>query len=462
MEAHQEMHPRPSSTTVVCSDRNSTSTFASANKPFAHLPRVLRTCLLLSPSFWTLNMGTGITSILLHSFPYNAYWLRVCGIIIFVLNVIVFIVLLTGNVVRYVRWKGAWTAVVTHPAAGMYWGCLPMGLATIVNMTAFVCVPAWGRKFAYLALAVWWLDVVLAIAANIGMLFMMFTRQSHTHQSVSSTWLLPIVASIVAAASGGIVAEALAPFDPALARSTVICSFVIWGTGVPIAMMMIGIWVYRCAVNGIPTPTALPSVFLPLGPCGQGSFGIALLGKVTRDLAYTHDTHLASASVTLGTRMASSTSGIVTSLVFEQARFLNIADSIYAGCLIVALILWGLGLVLYVLAMAITLDHGSRSTSYWLPENFSIGWLAYTFPVGVWATATTILARELDSFAFKVLATIISIQVILSWIYIFIMVVYKISDGTIFLAPELEVFNGDGLEPPLRFGSWAKVGTLPR
>jgi tellurite resistance protein TehA-like permease len=82
-------------------------------------------------------MGTGITSILLHNLPYNARWLQTLGTIIFVLNVVVFVLLCLGNMARYVRYKGVFSAVGKHTLAGLFWGCLPMGLATIV-VSSFV------------------------------------------------------------------------------------------------------------------------------------------------------------------------------------------------------------------------------------------------------------------------------------------------------------------------------------
>ena len=243
------------------------------------------------------------------------------------------------------------------------------------------------------------------------------------------------MASVVAAASGGVVANALAPFDPHLARSTVICSYVVWGTGVPVALFVITLWIYRTAVGGMPAAAALPSIFLPLGPCGQGSFGIVLLGNVIRQLAYTYGIGFSVAPTTSAANMDS---------------MLRVADAVYASCLVTGIILWGLGLVWYTLAMAMTLDHGFRNTVYFSPKSFSIGWTAYTFPIGVWATATTQLASELDSPAFKVLGTIVSIQVALQWFYVFVMTCWKVCEGTIFVAPELAKFQG---RPPLRWGS---------
>jgi len=36
--------------------------------------------------------------------------------------------------------------MIRHPAQSLFVGTFPMGLATIVNMVVFVCVPAWGRR----------------------------------------------------------------------------------------------------------------------------------------------------------------------------------------------------------------------------------------------------------------------------------------------------------------------------
>lgn len=44
-------------------------------------------------------------------------------------------------------------------------GTIPMGLATIINMIVFVCVPAWGTWAANMAWGFWWADVVLALAS---------------------------------------------------------------------------------------------------------------------------------------------------------------------------------------------------------------------------------------------------------------------------------------------------------
>ena len=122
--------------TEGCSSDDTLHPKSTRHKAAPSLPskpnRLAHAIVNLPPAFFSLNMGTGITSILLHNLPYNAGWLQRLGIVIFVLNIIIFALLVMGNVVRYVRWKGLLASVNTHPLAGMFWGCLPMGFATIV------------------------------------------------------------------------------------------------------------------------------------------------------------------------------------------------------------------------------------------------------------------------------------------------------------------------------------------
>lgn len=139
---------------------------------------------------------------------------------------------------------------------------------------------------------------------------------------MTAAWLLPVVATIVAAASGGIVAEVLP--NPAHALWTLVLSYILWGTGVPLAMTILVIYFHRLTMHSLPAREVIVSVFLPLGPLGQGAFGIMQLGKVARKVLPTTNT--------LGT----SSSG----------------DVLYIIGWLMALIMWGYGLVWMFFAIA--------------------------------------------------------------------------------------------------------------
>lgn len=89
--------------------------------------------------------------------------------------------------------------------------------------------------------------------------------------SMTAVWLLPIVTCIVAASSGAIVAEILPNAQHAL--WTIIASYALWGIGVPLALMVMVIYLQRLTLHSLPPKTVMVSVFLPLGPLGQGGYG---------------------------------------------------------------------------------------------------------------------------------------------------------------------------------------------
>ena len=186
---------------------------------------------------------------------------------------------------------------------------------------------------------------------------------------MTAAWLLPIVAPIVAAASGGIVAGVLT--NPQHALWTIVVSYILWGTGIPLAMAVLVIYFHRLTVYKLPPREVIVSVFLPLGPLGSGGFGIMHLGKVS-----------------LG--------------IFPKTHTLNAANGqageiLYVVGWLIALIMWGFAVVWLFFAFA------SISSSRF---PFNIGWWGFTFPLGVFTMSTTTIGKELPSVFFNVLGTV--------------------------------------------------------
>jgi tellurite resistance protein TehA-like permease len=193
-------------------------------------------------------------------------------------------------------------------------------------------------------------------------------------QAMTATWLLPIVSTIVASASGGIIASVLP--NPQHALWTVIVSYVLWGTGVPLAMSVLVIYFQRLTIHHLPPREVIVSVFLPLGPLGQGGFAIQELGKVAFTIF-----------------------PITNTLSFPSNTTANInaGEILYVLGWFIAIIMWGFGLVWMFFAAASI----SRSK---FP--FNMGFWGFTFPLGVFAVSTVQLGRELPSVFFAVLGTV--------------------------------------------------------
>ena len=118
-------------------------------------------------------MSTGIVSILLHQLPYNGDWLRIISDIFFVLNLVLFVLFTFISCLRYMRYPHLFSAVLRHPHQSLFVATFPVGLATLVNMTILVCVPAWGKGMATLAWVLWWIVSVLALLTCFHLTLMM-------------------------------------------------------------------------------------------------------------------------------------------------------------------------------------------------------------------------------------------------------------------------------------------------
>ncbi|KAE8315788.1 voltage-dependent anion channel-domain-containing protein [Aspergillus transmontanensis] len=266
-----------------------------------------------TPSWFSVTMGTGIISV-----------------VVFAFNVLLLAIGYLITALRYSLYPEIFTVMITHPVQSMFLGAIPMSFATIVNMFCFVCVPAWGEWAKNFAWGMWIFDAVLSVITALSLPFLCETQLS----SMTAVWLLPIVSCH--------------------ALWTVIVSYALWGIGLPLAMMVMVIYLQRLSLHKVPPKAVIVSVFLPLGPLSQGSFGILKLGKAART-------------------------------IFPQTHTLQASsrDVFYTVGSLVALILWAFALVWLFFALASIV----RCKSF----PFNIGWWGFTFPLGVFIVSLCVV-----------------------------------------------------------------------
>ncbi|WYZ45214.1 hypothetical protein EsH8_VIII_000530 [Colletotrichum jinshuiense] len=359
-----------------------------------------------TPSWFAVTMGTGIVSVLLHNLPYNTIWIsHGLAVAFFILNIALFTVFTAITILRYALYPEIWKAMVIHPAQSMFLGCFPMGFATIINMMVFVCAPAWGQWVVSWAWGFWWLDAALSLATCITVPFVMIHQHRPGLQAVTAASLLPIVPVVVASSTGGIVAEALS--NPDQAFITLIVSYILWGIGICFSGMVLALYFHRLTIHSLPSKEAIVSVFLPIGPLGQGGFGIQQLGKVSLKLLPQ-----------------------ITAFNMAAPGAIHGGEILYFLGIFLALIMWGFALVWLSFALV------SIATMQKFP--FNMGWWGFTFPLGVLATCTGMLAQDLDSAFFRVMTMIFSLSVCLLWLLVAVRTFHQAISGDIFFAPCLK------------------------
>ncbi|KJZ79299.1 hypothetical protein HIM_01450 [Hirsutella minnesotensis 3608] len=357
-----------------------------------------------TPSWFAVNMGTGIVSVLLHNLPYNAAWLQYVSYVFFGVNVVLFIAFLAVSALRYTLYPELWRAMVSHPAQSLFLGCVPMAFATIITMM-ILCCEHWGSWLVYLAWGFWWADAALSMATCISMPFIVMHRHKPGLHNTTAALLLPIVPTVVASSTGGIVAAALPDRSHALA--TLVASYILWGIGETLAGCVLALYFHRLTVHSLPPREVIVSVFLPVGPLGQGGFAIQQLGRVALD------------------RLPDTT--VFRAAGLDPARG---GEVLYVLGVFLGLVMWGFALVWVAFALI------SLVTTQSFP--FNMGWWGFTFPLGVWATCASMLAVNLDSTFFKVATMIISMAVLLLWLLVAARTMQLVLTGDIFFAPCLK------------------------
>ncbi|KAB8349551.1 hypothetical protein FH972_023575 [Carpinus fangiana] len=345
-------------------------------------------------------MGTGIVSVLLYFIPFHARWTYYLSIIFFVLNIAIFSLALLTTILRYALYPEIWSVMIDDPRASLFLGTIPMAFATIIEMVVFICVPVWGEWCITFAWALWMIDAVASAGVTISLVFILISSENTTQLSaITAVQLLPIAATIVAAGTGAEVAEVLP--NPNHALGTIMTSYVLWGMAMPLAMTVLVIYFHRLAVHKLPPRELIVSCFLPLGPLGFGGYTIMYLGMVARKVL-----------PQTGTLPPNS----------ELA-----GEVLYVLGFIVALVLWGFGLMW--LAIAVAAIYRSR------PFPFNMGWWGFTFPLGVYSASTIQIGLEMPSLFFKVLGTIFSVCVVLLWVVVALGTVRGAKSGELFNAP---------------------------
>ena len=87
---------------------------------------------------------------------------------------------------------------------------------------------------------------------------------------MTALYLIPIVAVVIAATSGGLVAGALPAQEHQL--WTLLISYIFWGLGSPLSWIILTLYFLRMTVHKPLKREVIVSLLLPIGPLGLSGF----------------------------------------------------------------------------------------------------------------------------------------------------------------------------------------------
>jgi C4-dicarboxylate transporter/malic acid transport protein len=365
-------------------------------KPLSQLQHPREVIRQFTPNWFAATMGTGVLALALAQLPVAIPGMHVVAEGLWLFNILLFCLFTAAYAARWILFFDEARRIFGHSTVSMFFGTIPMGLATIINGFLLFGLPRWGDGVIHLAEVLWWIDVAMSLACGVLIPYMMFTRQEHSIDQMTAVWLLPVVAAEVAAASGGLLAPHLADAHSQLVVLTT--SYVLWAFSLPVAFSILTILLLRMALHKLPHENMAASSWLALGPIGTGALGMLLLGG--------------------------------DAPAIFAANGLPGVGEIAAGLgLVAGITLWGFGLWWMLMALLITV----RYLRDGIP--FNLGWWGFTFPLGVYSLATLKLANVLNLTFFSVFGTVLVTLLAVMWLIVGKRTVQGAWRGELFVSP---------------------------
>jgi C4-dicarboxylate transporter/malic acid transport protein len=365
-------------------------------KPFTHLQHPREVIRQFTPNWFAATMGTGVLALALAQLPVAMPGLRVFAEALWLFNIVLFVLFTAVYTARWALFFDEARRIFGHSTVSMFFGTIPMGLATIINGFLVFGLPRWGDGVIHVAEVLWWLDVAMSVACGVLIPYMMFTRQEHSIDQMTAVWLLPVVAAEVAAASGGLLAPHLVDAHSQLV--VLVTSYVLWAFSLPVAFSILTILLLRMALHKLPHENMAASSWLALGPIGTGALGMLLLGADAP-------------------------------AIFAANGFAGIGEIAAGLGLVAGITLWGFGLWWMLVAVLIT----ARYLRSGIP--FNLGWWGFTFPLGVYSLATLKLASTLSLTFFSALGCVLVALLAVMWVIVARRTVQGAWRGELFVSP---------------------------
>jgi len=320
-----------------------------------------------NPSWGAAVMGTGVLSIILAGIGGG---FAVAALVLFWLNSLVLVYSLVCWILMWFLTPGKIKAIVDNANALVFLPTVPVGVVVFANNLMALRArffPTLGGLFPAI---LWIASSLVIVVLAVHFIDRVFASANIEIQHSTFGWLIPPVALLIIPLGAPLF---ISVFSAEAAEALVVLSFALWGAGFFAYVFVNAAVTHRYFFHEMPVNQMTPSVWVGLGPIGAGAAGLLSLSRAAQSMP-----NLKSLA-DLGTGFS--------------------------------LLLWGFGLIWYLVSLALTL----RKAFF---ENipYTMGWWAFTFPLGAYALATRLLFAQTQVAALSVIFWILLVNLVLFWL----------------------------------------------
>ncbi|KAF4986938.1 hypothetical protein FGRMN_10610 [Fusarium graminum] len=335
---------------------------------------------------FTCTQSTGGVALMLSKTPYQFRGLQTVGVVVFILNLVLFTLFTTAMVCRFVRTPSSFGKSVLKPPEAYFTGSLWLSMATIIMGIQTFGVPHIGSWLVDVVRVLFWIYGAITLTYNVVIFVVMFSLAPFTPGSMSSPMFLMIYNTMLT----GTVASVIAADQPPSQRMAILVAGVAFeGLGWILCLLFLPHFVGSLLVNGLGPANLRPGLFISVGSAG---YTIIVLIGCARAIPDGHG---------------------------YFARHPIAAETLNIMALWIGVFLWLFTFWLFAIAavahipILVSKVTGDKTRQH---MSFALPWWAIVFPNVGFTIATVYIGEELESDAIAWVATVMTVLVFAAWL----------------------------------------------
>ena len=335
---------------------------------------------------FTCTQSTGGVAILLSETPHQFRGLQTAGVVVFILNLVLFVLFTTAMICRFVQRPSNLRKSVTNPPEAYFTGSLWLSMATVIICMQRFAVPQTGPWIIVAVRVLFWTYAAITLTYNIVVFVVMFALCPLEPGTMSPPMFLMVFNAMLT----GTVASAIAVDQPLSQRMAIIVAGIAFqGLGWILCLFFLPLFVGNMLISGLGPANQRPGLFISVGSSGYTI--VALIGcarAIPDEYGY-------------------------------FAKHPTASETLNVMALWISIFLWLFTFWLFAIALVAQLPViiSICCNNMSQPQmTFTLSWWAIIFPNVGFIIATIYIGEELESNAIAWVATVMTALVFAAWL----------------------------------------------
>ncbi|KAJ9625619.1 hypothetical protein H2203_004378 [Taxawa tesnikishii (nom. ined.)] len=366
----------------------------------------------------------GIGLVLNGPFPYRANWLVVCATILYVTEIVLFLLFLAIMLARWIIYPHvAVRRALSDPDELGAYAIPPIALMTIGALTSMQVSDSWGgHAFTLVSYVIWWIGVAWVFLTALVVLTVLFYTGNLSDRSMTPVLFMAPVGLATAGTEAGFISVYSCCMSPRLSAPQLVVGYFAAGVALFMAILLYTVYFHRLLVSGWTVPAKRAGLFILIGPCGQLSTAFQLLGEAANQ--YMKFAPYKPSSVHPPSR----------GTFWTQET----AQGVDGAGIFLSLLLLGFDYLWFAVAIIGVADvFVKRQATY------TLTWWSVVFPTVTLTTAWLELASAMDSPTFRALTSALTVFLVIAYFVNWGFTLRGLANGSlIFGKTQLEIEEG--------------------